>query len=438
MNCFSIRTRFFRVLLLTGLTAAFSNCQRAAEQPDWAESFEGRYGQVEVGGPLAAIECHHSRPLPVRISFYEPVANSLDLSIGYWERDRSRPIAAVIRIDGKSISLHDSSWRYITTPGWVRFEAIVNEVHISCSWRFGETIAATGWELEFVNLTRRTRRIEIDQSIALVLRTCHTFAVKHPTQIRAKSTSAIAFFDDAETDSCALWIARLDDPIAPIRIDSLDTELAPQVKQGQIKDDFYLAPQATQTRTLLIGHSSGSKADEAIDSALRHWHRDCRRYARRLEKAVSDVERFSPPDPELEQTARWSLAVMEANRHAIDGRILPMPCPAEYNFFFTHDLLLTHLGTVWVDLERVRTDLLALADLCPTDSILLHAYYWKDGEYQSEFCGSDNWNPLWLAELLARYYLRSGDSQTVHRLYPLMSAGLDRAVRERLHNGLMT
>ena len=40
-----------------------------------------------------------------------------------------------------------------------------------------------------------------------------------------------------------------------------------------------------------------------------------------------------------------------------------MPCPAEYNFFFTHDVLLTDLAAINFDPERVRRDLLYIMSL---------------------------------------------------------------------------
>jgi len=43
--------------------------------------------KIEVGSPYVGMEFHHSFPVPQRISFYYPVANSIDLSTDYWKRD---------------------------------------------------------------------------------------------------------------------------------------------------------------------------------------------------------------------------------------------------------------------------------------------------------------------------------------------------------------
>ncbi len=427
----------FTVLLLIAIAAGNIGCDRHCRVPGWAVNFAGRTGQVEVGGPLAGIECHHSSPLPVRISFYEPVANSLDLSIGYWERDRSRPLVAVLAIDDHPIDMQDSAWIYTQTPGFVRFEAVVDSVDLSCTYRFAETTSAVEWELVFHNRTDRPRQIRIDQKIALLLRTCHTFAVKFPTCITKTGNLTLACFADAETDSASLWITQLDGFPEAIAIDTLATELADAVPHTRFSNAFALAARSQKKQSLLIGHASMREAEQQAAISRSQWQKDCRRYTNRLERAAARAAAFSPADSALQQTAHWSLAVLEANRHHIDGKRLPMPCPAEYNFFFTHDLLLTHLGVVWVDPQMVAGDLLALADLSQPEPLLLHAYYWKDGRFARETCGSDNWNPLWLAELLGKYLQRSGDLATVSRLYPLMSAGVDLILRERLADGLI-
>ncbi len=85
-----------------------------------------------------------------------------------------------------------------------------------------------------------------------------------------------------------------------------------------------------------------------------------------------------------------------------------MPAPAEYNFFFTHDALLTDLGAVHFDTARVRRDLDYLRLRTGPDSVLAHAYYWRDDGYKTERAAPDNWNHLWLL-VLGGSYLRHTD-----------------------------
>ncbi|PIP12644.1 MAG: hypothetical protein COX49_04465, partial [bacterium (Candidatus Stahlbacteria) CG23_combo_of_CG06-09_8_20_14_all_40_9] len=77
------------------------------------------------------------------------------------------------------------------------------------------------------------------------------------------------------------------------------------------------------------------------------------------------------------------------NAHWLDGEILPMPCPAEYNFYFTHDVLVTDIGAVHYDIQRVKRDLQYIMTKADSNKRIPHAYYWKDREYQTEICSSD-------------------------------------------------
>src|SRR5512140_3064290 len=95
-----------RSLVLIAMTAGVARmmAQEIASSNDpLSYRFTGQRGQVEVGGPYVGMEFHHSRPSPSRISFYYPVANSIDLSTDYWKRGDSRPMAAGVRVKGDSI-----------------------------------------------------------------------------------------------------------------------------------------------------------------------------------------------------------------------------------------------------------------------------------------------------------------------------------------------
>ena len=131
------------------------------------------------------------------------------------------------------------------------------------------------------------------------------------------------------------------------------------------------------------------------------------------------------------QTARWSKAVLASNMHYLNGHIVPMPCPAEYNFFFTHDMLQTDLGAVIFDGERVKKDLNFIHSLTKADSVLPHAYYWQDTEFKTEFCGTDNWNHLWFLILSSSYLKHSNDIQTVELLYPILLKSLNMMLQNK-------
>jgi hypothetical protein len=132
----------------------------------------------------------------------------------------------------------------------------------------------------------------------------------------------------------------------------------------------------------------------------------------------------------------WARALLASNAHYLDGQILPMPCPAEYNFFFTHDMLLTDLAAVNFDLQRVKNDLLYLASKSE-ENIIPHAYYWKDDGFKKEMCAPDNWNHLWFLIVAAGYLRHSLDDSTAQVLYPLLSRSVEQVLLQRKADGLV-
>jgi glycogen debranching enzyme len=128
---------------------------------------------------------------------------------------------------------------------------------------------------------------------------------------------------------------------------------------------------------------------------------------------------------------------MEANKHYLDGELVPMPCPAEYNFYFTHDVLVTDLAAVYFDIDRVKEDLDYIARHANEENIIPHAYYWKDGKYVTEYASSDNWNNFWLILVTGSYLRHSGDIEFVSQLYPYVSKSLERALLTKEDDDLM-
>src|SRR5512140_2529300 len=127
-----------RSLVLIAMTAGVARmmAQEIASSNDpLSYRFTGQRGQVEVGGPYVGMEFHHSRPLPSRISFYYPVANSIDLSTDYWKRGDSRPMAIGIQDgDGPRHWIGRDSWSYIVSPHKALFTA--NEINFAYSIKY--------------------------------------------------------------------------------------------------------------------------------------------------------------------------------------------------------------------------------------------------------------------------------------------------------------
>ncbi len=90
------------------------------------------YGaQIEIGGIVAGLEFHKGYPLPSRISFYYPVANSVDLSSDYWKRYRSRLLALQIFSENNILKLNSLRFKATYTPFSASFTH--SDVSISCT-----------------------------------------------------------------------------------------------------------------------------------------------------------------------------------------------------------------------------------------------------------------------------------------------------------------
>ena len=436
MNCKFSHRAAAAWLLLLGLSAACSVREKPEPWQSLAADFSAKRGQVEVGGPYAGAEFHGSRPLPSRISFYYPVANSIDLSTDYWRRGESRPLRFALKHDGRTDSLGVAPWAYRYTPYRVEFYQGNPEYLCSIHYRFCRTLPVMVLQLELTNAGDRVRSFQLEGTLRWVLRTCQTYAWLQPARVTCTlqnpadpgpgSPLAKAAFDSPEPDSALVFVANAGAlPKASADRGSLHLSYEKELQPGE---EWQIV--------LLIGSCRQDEVEAVAARASREWQDEATVFEEKA-GAYASGPLLEVPDAGLMETAQWSRAVMAANRHYLDGRIVPMPCPAEYNFFFTHDLLLTDLGAVFFDCERVRSDLLYLRSLARADSILPHAYYWRDTGFQTEFCSTDNWNHLWFILLTASYLRHSGDAGAVQLLAPMLAKSLRMMLENRGADDLM-
>jgi len=91
-------------------------------------------GQIEIGSPYIGIEIHKSFPMLNRISFYYPVANSIDISENYWKRENFRIMSMGIKAgDSLKRILENEIYDVDQTPYSVSFtkEKFDSEIKIS-------------------------------------------------------------------------------------------------------------------------------------------------------------------------------------------------------------------------------------------------------------------------------------------------------------------
>lgn len=422
----------------------------------------GRDDQIEAGGPLAGAEFHASRPVPSRISLYAPVANSIDLSTDYWRRGESRPLLLGISVDDQPRRwLGKEAWEYVVSPHTVRFERTEGDLHHSILYEFGLRDVAAVLAMDIRNDGKIPHTVELYTHLALVLRSCQSYfrIPAYRTRFDRERKAIIAAFDDMRVARASLFVQNVATPPASWTTDGGELAVRDSGWSGWVegngplkgrelkRPDSASVPVAAFTYresvgpgqvlriVQVIGSTEQKKVPAALARCAKGWQAEVREYAARISRARSGDAGFHSGDAWTDSAVAYSRALLEANHHYLDGAVVPMPCPAEYNFFFTHDVLLTNLSAVMVEPDRVKRDLLYLRKLAKNND-LPHAYYWKDDGFITEYCNAGNWNNLWVILATAAYYRHTFDEKTALRLYPILTRALEKTLTMRKGNVL--
>lgn len=419
-----------------------------------AVKFKGN-AQIEVGSPYAGIEMHHGSPLLNRISFFYPVANSIDFSQDYWTRDTSRVMGLALRIDdGAWQNLLDKQFEFELTPYAVEFENTEDERAIQIGYRFCKDKPAFVASVKIINRSEKPQDVELLSYLGLALRTSHTYdsIVDASLKLNEQDGSVIASFEAPETKSAQIFVGNAGEkPVgvaenitpaylqqsvfAPVLQHNLVPAQALNKPGAAFRYQKKLQPGEDMTIVQLIGSCTKNEAEKILAYLQEHHESETASYEQWVLDQVLEAE-LTTGDSILDHSARWAKAILATNRHYLDGGIMPMPCPAEYNFFFTHDVLVTDLAAVNFDPERVKRDLQFLAQYARADSVIPHAYYWKDDRYVTEYAGSDNWNHFWFVLACASYLRHAGDVETIGQLYPYIAKSLSQ-VKQNIIDDLM-
>ena len=426
-------------------------------------SFDRHYGQIEVGGRFAGAEFHESRPIPSRISFYYPVANSIDVSTDYWKRGNSLPFAIGVREGDKAKRwIGREAWDYTLSPHKTTFHKIESGLEYFLSYEFCMNQPAMVVSLKIKNITGRKMPLEVYTHLLLSLRTCQTYARKDSawTEYDSATKTIMAHFDDPQTKQTSVFVENAG--LHPTSWSSSAAELAATDSgtsgwigdsTSQLKKELILparpgrpvaaflyrnklAPNDSLVIVQIVGSCSNGEVKKRLDILASAWQKEVKEYDQFVIQKAEKESYFATGDRWLDRSAIWARALIATNAHYIDGHIVPMPCPAEYNFFFTHDVLLTDLGAVNFDLQRVKRDLQYIVSLSK-ENVIPHAYYWRDDGFKTEYCAPDNWNHLWFILASASYYRHSLDTAELDLLYPLMSKSIELLLTQRKADGLM-
>ena len=420
-------------------------------------------GQIEIGNPYVGIEIHKSFPLLNRISFYYPVANSIDISEDYWKRENYRIISLGLKVgDSPKRLLKNQIYNVRQNPYSAQFQGIDNESGINISYEFCKNSPAMVITYEITNNTNVEKEYEVYTRLDATLRTSHSYNIVDTayTEYLKEGYTIKVNYPFVETGNAQVFLINAGlEPTSFTTKNLIDNEF-------KSIDDWWLntnaslpseiigmqnlskpaivyiynktlAPNSTLKIIQIIGCQKISDGNDKIEYLLKNYQQEIDDYESYiLNESINEKEIITGNDI-IDFTSEWSKAVLTTNAHYLNGQIVPMPAQAEYNFYFTHDALLTALAAVNFNLDRVKKDLKYIISLADSDYTIPHAYYWKDTTYKTEFAGTENWNHFWFTLVCARYLRHSGDKEFLKQLYPFIEKSIKTAMKNKGKDDLM-
>lgn len=438
---------------MTILICLFEAAQLAAQDKDVKKQLQIEFkgdSRIETGSAFVGAEFHHSSPCPQRISFYYPVANSMDLSSDYWTRDTTFVIKMRLKAGGGySEDLQSKSFRHIQSPWTVRFIDSNPVRDISIAYEFCKSLPAMVITCEIKNTGAKKQTFELSEVFTRSIKTSHTYKALNPSQTRyvKKDFALVSNYNDIGAGFAESFVLSAGEKPALVfsGIQKYASEgnvsIPDDLLRGIAMPAGYVFRKELDAGEkagfiLIIGTSKNQTGEETASRLAGSFTKDVKDYERSVIDYAGSNGLVQSGDGQLDRSALWARAVLAVNRHYIDGTVCPMPCPAEYNFYFTHDVLMTGLGVVNFDPEQVRGDLRFIAKHASKDSVIPHAYYWKDTAYTTELATPDNWNHFWFIILSARYLRHTADIETLRMLYPYLLKSRSEALKN-YRNGLM-
>ncbi len=420
-------------------------------------------GQIEVGSPYVGIEIHKSFPLLNRLSFYYPVANSIDISEDYWKRENFRIISIGLKVgDSEKRFLKNQIYKVSQTPYSVSFSGYDLNSEIKIKYEFCKNEPAMVITYEITNTSDSKKDYEVYTRLETTLRTSHTYKTIDSAYTEYQESGSIirVNYPFVETGNSQIFV--INTGMEPSSFttkkeigngfENLDDwwlkNNSPLPQQIITKKKFskpvaafiykkQLSPKESVKIIQIVGSSLISEAKEKTEYLLANYQKEVQEYENYILKESLDKNVIVTGDKDFDFTSRWAKAVLTTNAHFLNGQIVPMPAQAEYNFYFTHDALLTDLAAVNFDLNRVKNDLKYIISLADTNKTIPHAYYWKDTEYKTEYAGTENWNHFWFSLVSARYLRHSGDLEFLNQLYPYIEQSIKTALKNKGKDDLM-
>ncbi|MBN2280305.1 MAG: hypothetical protein JXQ65_06985 [Candidatus Marinimicrobia bacterium] len=384
--------------------------------------------KLEVGGPFVGAEFHHSYMVPQRISFFYPIANSIDQSRDFWKRDTSFVSRWHLKIGNDDPRELKESSVFDLMPHTVSFQKEYEKFSIVTDYGFCKNKPAMVVKILITNQSGNTEKFQFSSRYINSIRTCHSFKTLNTGKSEVFNNSVITVFDEKDADFAAVFIANAGDLPEEIQLHKTSSNL---IYEKMLKTNESL--EIIQ----VIGSSKQDESKEIISYLLTNYQAEVDEFDQFVKAQALERSIMQTHSSQTDHSVAYAKAVMAANAHYLDGEIVPMPCPAEYNFYFTHDVQVTDLAAVNFDLPRVKQDLDYILRHADENHIIPHAYYWRDGKYITEYADSDNWNNFWLVQLAAKYYRHSNDIEFMEKLYPCVTKSLESSLLTLEDDNLM-
>jgi hypothetical protein len=155
---------------------------------------------------------HNNRPIPQRISFYTPVANSIDLSTDYWTRNRTHILALGLKTGSSELRwIGHEPFRLTLTPYRAKYDSETRSERIDIVYEFSDRSPVMFVTYRITNLRTVAEDVEWYTHLEASVRTSHTFSNKSATTLdtMALGTSLIHRYQDPETAFAELFVSNL-------------------------------------------------------------------------------------------------------------------------------------------------------------------------------------------------------------------------------------
>ena len=263
---------------------------------------------------------------------------------------------------------------YELTPYSVHFSRKDSEKTVRVSYEFCKNKSAMVLKIHLTNNSQKLENFEFYTQLVTSIKTSHTYALQDSARTSYEQSTVYVHHPGKDTADTVIYVSN-----AGTLPQSFTTNAA-TLKNWWQEQDYQLPgetirdrkggasiaafiyqksllPQETLTIVQIIGAAKWGEQKETVAYLQKHFQTEINLLQAELLARIAKQATIVSGDSDLDHTAKWAKLMIASLDHYLDDNFVPMPCPAQYNFFFTHDVLVTDLAMVNFDLPRVKRDL---------------------------------------------------------------------------------